>query len=247
MTAPLRFTMKIGIAAVLALLLGLVLGSYGPRSDLREARARIKELEKKVGRQESSAGKMQAVKTMLQVKDAEVSAARGKPRKTFRPPPPPKLQMPETAETPATNTPPRMGRNIAEAAELWSTRVEMSRNSFIGNLGLNPQQVAMFDGMTAVMNAQLEERIGKWAESLKQKDEMSSEDGIRMMTELGGVLTKTYDEMDQAMPQGWRDKAGSEFQLVNFIDPAVATPLVDVESKIQRRQRRDAGLNINIR
>jgi hypothetical protein len=140
-----------------------------------------------------------------------------------------------------------MGRNIAEAVELWSTRVEMSRNSFIGNLGLNPQQTAMFDGMTAVMNAQLEERIGKWAEVLKQKDEMSSEDGIRMMTELGGVLTKTYDEMDQTLPQGWRDKAGSEFQLVNFIDPAVATPLVDVESKIQRRQRRDAEININIR
>ena len=239
--------MKIGIAAVLALLLGLVLGSYGPRSDLREARARIKELEKKVGRQESSAGKMQAVKTMLQVKDAEVSAARGKPRKFTRPPPLPKLQTSETIEAPATNAQPRMGRNIAEASELWSTRVEMSRNSFIGNLGLNAQQTAIFDGITAVMNAQLEDRIGKWAEALKQKDEMSSEDGIRMMTELGGVLTKTYDEMDQALPQGWREKAGTEFQLVNFIDPAVATPLVDVESKIQRRQRRDAGLNITIK
>jgi hypothetical protein len=238
--------MKIGIAAVLALLLGLVLGSYGPRSDLRQARARIKELERKAGRQESSAGKMQAVKTMLQVKDSEISAARSKPRKIFRPPSPPQPIPLETSEARATNAPPRMGRNIAEAAELWSTRVEMSRNSFIGNLGLNPQQTAMFDGITAVMNAQLEERIGKWAESLKQKDEMSSEDGIRMMTELGGVLTKTYDEMDQALPPGWRDKAGSEFQLVNFIDPAVATPLVDVESKIQRRQRRDAEIRIGI-
>ncbi len=239
--------MKIGIAVVLALLLGLVLGGYGPRSDLRQARARIKELEKKVGRQESSAGKMQTVKAMLHVKDSEVSAARAKPRKVFRPSPPPTLQMPEPAEAPATNAPPRMGHNIAEAAELWSTRVEMSRNSFIGNLGLNPQQTAMFDGVTAVMNAQLEERINKWADTLKQKDEMSSEDGIRMMTELGGVLTKTYDEMDQAMPQGWRDKAGSEFQLVNFIDPAVATPLVDVEGKIQRRQRRDASMSITIK
>ncbi|MFA6562689.1 MAG: hypothetical protein WCV00_12335 [Verrucomicrobiia bacterium] len=238
--------MKIGIAAVLALLLGLVLGGYGPRSDLRQARARIKELERKVGRQEASAGKMQTVKAMLQVKDSEVSAARAKPRKFTRPLPPPKLQLPEPAEAPATNAPSRMGHNIAEASELWSTRVEMSRNSFIGNLGLNPQQTAMFDGITAVMNAQLEERINKWADTLKLKDEMSSEDGIRMMTELGGVLTKTYDEMDQAMPQGWRDKAGSEFQLVNFIDPAVATPLADVEGKLQRRQRRDAEMNITI-
>ena len=238
--------MKIGIAAVLALLLGLVLGGYGPRSDLRQARARIKELERKVSKQETSAGKMQTVKAMLQVKDSEISAARARPRKFTRPPPPPKLRMPETTETSATNTPPRMGHNIAEAAELWSTRVEMSRNSFIGNLGLNPQQTTMFDGITAVMNAQLEERIAHWADALKQKDEMSSEDGIRMMTELGGVLTKTYDEMDQTLPQGWRDKAGSGFELVNFIDPAVATPLTEVEGKIQRRQRRDAEMNITI-
>ena len=238
--------MKLGIGIVLALLLGLVLGGYGPRSDLRQARNRIKELERKVSKQEASAGKMQTGKAMLQVKDSEVSAARAKPRKVFRPPPPPKLQMPATAEAPATNAPPRMGRNIAEAAELWSTRVEMSRNSFTGNLGLNPQQTAMFDGITAVMNAQLEERINKWADTLKQKDEMSSEDGIRMMSDLGNVLIKTYDEMDQTLPQGWRDKAGSGFELVNFIDPAVATPLTEVEGKLQRRQRRDASMNITI-
>jgi len=132
-----------------------------------------------------------------------------------------------------------MGRDIAEAAELWSARVEMARNSFISNLGLTPQQVALFDGVTAVMNAQLEERIGQWAEALKQKEEMSSEDGIRMMHELGTVLLKTYDEMDQVMPAGWRDKAGGDFQLVNFIDPAVALPLTEVEGKIQQRRRQD--------
>lgn len=238
--------MKMGIGIVLALLLGLVLGSYGPRSDLRRARDRIKELERKVSKQDASAGKMQTVKAMLQVKDAEISAARAKPRKFVRPLPPPKPVMPETKETPATNAPPRMGRDIAEAAELWNTRVEMSRNSFIGNLGLTKQQTALFDGVTAVMNAQLEERIAKWAETLKQKDEMTSEDGIRMMSDLGNVLIKTYDEMDQTLPQGWREKAGSEFELVNFIDPAVATPLTEVEGKIQRRRQHDADVSITI-
>ena len=240
--------MKIGIAVILALLAGLVLGGWGPRADMRQARDRIKELEKKVNKQEASAGKMETVKAMLRVKDDEVRAAA---RRRERKPPPLKLPPPpeDEAETMAasssphgTNAPPRFGQNLKEAAELWSTRVEMSRNSFIGNLGLNPQQTALFDGLTAVMNAQLEERIGKWATALKQKEEMSSEDGIRMMTDLGGVLTKSYDEMDQAMPQGWRDKAGSEFQLVNFIDPAVATPLTEVEGKIQQRQRRDRNI-----
>jgi len=237
--------MKIGIAVILALLAGLALGGWGPRADLCEARDRIKELEKKVNRQEASAGKMQQVKAMLRVKDDEVRAAA---TRRARKPPPLKLPPPHDDELEATadssrpagtNAPPRMGQDIAQAAELWSTRVEMSRNSFIGNLGLNPQQAAMFDGVTAVMNAQLEEHIGKWAETLKQKDEMSSEDGIRMMSELGTVLVKTYDEMDQTMPQGWRDKAGNDFQLVNFIDPGVALPLTEVEGKIQQRQQRD--------
>lgn len=237
--------MKIGIAVILALLAGLALGGWGPRADLREARDRIKELEKKASRQEASAGKMQQVKTMLRVKDDEVRAAAT--RRARKPPPPrplpPPAEEPEdaiaSARPAATNAPPRMGHDIAEAAELWSARVEMSRNSFIGNLGLNPQQVAMFDGVTAVMNAQLEERIGKWAETLKQQDEMTSEDGVRMMTELGNVITKTYDEMDQVMPQGWRERAGGGFDLVNFVDPAVAMPLTEVEGKIQQRQRRD--------
>lgn len=230
---------------ILALLAGLALGGWGPRADLRDARDRIKELEKKVSRQEASAGKMQQVKAMLRVKDDEVRAAAT--RRARRPPPPksplPPVEDPEDALASAppirTNAPPRMGRDLAEAAELWSARVEMSRNSFAGNLGLNPQQVAMFDGVTAVMNAQLEERIGKWAEAIKQKDEMTSEDGIRMMTELGNVLTKSYDEMDQVMPQGWREKAGGDFQLVNFVDPAVALPLTEVEGKIQQRRRQD--------
>jgi hypothetical protein len=230
---------------ILALLAGLALGGWGPRADLRDARDRIKELEKKIGRQEASAGKMQQVKAMLRVKDDEVRAAA---TRRARKPPPLKLppapeEEPEDAMASArpagTNAPPRMGRDIAQAAELWSTRVEMSRNSLIGNLGLNPQQVAMFDGVTAVMNAQLEEHIGKWAETLKQKEEMTSEDGVRMMTDLGNVLTKTYDEMDQVMPPGWREKAGGRFDLVNFVDPAVAMPLTEVEGKIQQRQRRD--------
>jgi hypothetical protein len=240
--------MKIGIAVILALLAGLALGGWGPRADLREARDRIKELEKKASKQEASTGKMQQVKAMLRVKDDEVQdAARRRARK------PPPLKLPpahddelETAiaaSGPGGTNAPRMGRDIAQAAELWSTRVEMSRNSFISNLGLNPQQVALFDGVTAVMNAQLEEHIGKWAGALKQKDEMTSEDGVRMMSELGTVLVKTYDEMDQTMPPGWREKAGGGFDMVNFIDPAVATPLTEVEGKIQQRQQRDRRIS----
>ncbi len=239
--------MKTGIAVVLALLVGLALGGWGPRTDLRQARDQIKEMEAKLRKRGAATGKMETVKAMLQVKDDEMSAARSRARKSS----PPKKTTPfrpaadasapsvtpEPDKTRNTNTSERFGENLKKEMDLWNTRVEMSRNSFITNLGLNVQQIAMFDGTMAVMNSQLEQGIKQWADSLKQKDEMSSEDGIKMMNELSGVLAKTSGDMDQTLPAGWREKAGGDFELMNFIDPAVALPLADVQDKLNRRQR----------
>ena len=250
--------MKTGIAVVLALLVGLALGGWGPRTDLRQARDQIKEMEAKLRKRGAATGKMETVKAMLQVKDDEVSAARSRARKSS----PPKKTTPFRPATAAdgpsvtpdpdkarnTNTSERFSENLQKQMELWNTRVEMSRNSFITNLGLNAQQTAMFDGAMAVMNSQLEQGIRQWADSLKQKDEMTGEDSIKMMNELSGVLTKTYGQMDQTMPEGWRQKAGSGFELMNFIDPAVALPLTDVQDKLNRRRggRSQNGASISV-
>ena len=253
-----RCTMKTVIAAVLALLVGLALGGWGPRLDLRQARDQIKDLESKLRKRGASAGKMEAVKSMLQVKDDEMSAARARARKNtpknpvaFR-----SALATNNVSTPTepdhakgTNSSEKFSEHLQKEMDLWNTRVEMSRNSFITNLGLNAQQTAVFDGMMAVMNSQLEQGIRQWADTLKQKDSMTGEDSIKMMNELSGVLAKTYGEMDQAMPAGWRDKAGSGFELMNFIDPAVALPLTDVQDKLQRRQGKRSqgnGGNVNI-
>jgi hypothetical protein len=134
-----------------------------------------------------------------------------------------------------------MEQDLSNAYELWTTRVELARNSFVTNVGLNNEQAAVFDGLTAAMNAQLESAIARWTDTLKQKDAMTGEDGVRMMHELSGVLVNTYQEMDQTMPSGWRDKAGDEFELVNFVDPGVAMPLVEVEGKLQQHRERNTN------
>lgn len=248
--------MKTGIAVVLALLVGLALGGWGPRMDLRQARDQIKDMESKLRRRGASAGKMDTVKAMLQVKDDEMSAARARARKNsppkpFHPAPTASAPSatPDSGHAKGTNSSERFSENIQKQMDLWNTRVEMSRNSLITNLGLNAQQTAMLDGVMAVMNTQLEQGIRQWADTLKQKDAMTGEDGIRMMNELSGVLAKTYGEMDQTLPSGWRDKAGSEFELMNFIDPAVALPLADVQDKLQRRRGgppQDDGASVNV-
>jgi hypothetical protein len=46
-------------------------------------------------------------------------------------------------------------------------------------------------------------------------------------------MVTAYDEMDRAMPGGWRRSAGSRFTMTDFIDPEVARPLVGVEGRLQ--------------
>ena len=82
------------------------------------------------------------------------------------------------------------------------------------------------------MNLRLGDRIEQWTDYLKVKGELNPEDGIRMMNDLSSVMVLTYDELDGSMPPNWRDEAGEDFQLFNFIDPEVAMPLAEVEDII---------------
>ncbi len=45
-------------------------------------------------------------------------------------------------------------------------------------------------------------------------------------------MAATYDELDSAMPPNWRQDAGEEFSVTDFIDPSVALPLVDIEDEL---------------
>lgn len=245
--------MKTGMWVVVALLVGLVLGAWGPRADLRKAREQINNLEKKQRAHTATASRMEGVKAMLKLPDQ--SAAASKPRPQAQPPKAKPTTEPRKEKKPpqrsvqitigtgasATNKSGGLEKDLSNAYDLWTTRVELARNSFITNVGLNNEQAAVFDGLTATMNAQLESAITRWTDTLKQKDAMTSEDGVRMMNDLSGVLINAYQEMDQTMPAGWRNKAGDGFDLVNFVDPGVAMPLVEVEGKLQRRRGRDSN------
>ncbi len=72
---------------------------------------------------------------------------------------------------------------------------------------------------------------------MKQQGTFSPETGLRMMNDLSSTLVKAYDDLDRDMPADWRDKAGKEFQLFDFINPEVALPLADIENFPQMRPR----------
>lgn len=136
-----------------------------------------------------------------------------------------------------------MKDEIKAAADLWRSRVALARDSFLANVGLNEAQSIQFDAVMGDMNKRLGEKIQKWADELKSADTASTETGVRMFSDLSSTLVQTYDELDQTMPSDWRQKSGDEFKVLDFIDPDVATPLVDVEDKLVPPGTGDEGVD----
>ena len=133
-----------------------------------------------------------------------------------------------------------LSNRIQQAVELWRLRSDIARSTLIADAGLNEAQAQDLDVLLGAMNLRLGERIGYWAGELARTNYavLTPETGVRMMNDLTGALVLTYDELDRKMPAGWRTKAGEGANLLDFIDPAVAAPLIGVEQKLQTRPRR---------
>ena len=95
-------------------------------------------------------------------------------------------------------------------------------------------QARDFDVLVAAMNLKMEQRIGDWVETIKKSDTVRPEDGARLMHALTGAVVETYDEFDRKMPGTWRESAGEEFMLFDFVNPSVGEKLIDVESTLNR-------------
>lgn len=238
--------MKYTAIAVIALLTGLILGGWGPRADLKKMQAEIDSLKKQVRRSTKSTD-ISGVKSLLKLQDDSNIRKRAAERSQNR-----ESNQVAAASSPNTQgvnsvvipvgsstNKPNLQENIKAASDLWNTRAAMARNSFFANENLTTEQQDQFENLVVNMNVQLEASIKKWVETVKEKDEIKTEDGIRVINELSGTMVSTYDEMDKTMPPGWRDKAGDEFKMEDFIDPVVAMPLVDVEDKLEKRAMED--------
>jgi hypothetical protein len=230
----------------LALLCGLVLGAWGPRSDLAAARNRIRELEARLKEPRAGAGRLRSVTDMLRIpagdeRDKTAGEAAGDPDM-------------EVAEAKAgdsssalsgdrngpTNapSPQDLRKRIDEAAELWRVRSDVARNSFVSNAGLDRGQTANFDVLMAAMNIRLATSISNWVGRVSEKEQLTAEDGARIINELSSHFVLTYDELDRKLQPGWREGAGESFDLITFVDPSVASPLIGIEDRLGRARGR---------
>ena len=223
----------------LAAIVGLIAGSWGPREDLRL----YKEMSQaaKDARVASDASGFGAFAKMVNIPD--VAKRRPKPVMAE----PAKQDLSKSApgtngvvSTEATRPhrrphhPPLddLRLRIDEAAELWRTRVELSKTLWTGKLGISgATERAAFDSAFEQMNERLLETMTALAEEIERTGKLTQELSLRLMGDASAAMAGAYDALRETVPEEHME-ALSEIPVFEFIDPAVAEPLVSVQDKL---------------
>jgi hypothetical protein len=255
--------MKAYIFIPFALLLGLVLGGWGPRSELRglkEELQKTKRLLKGAGKQDAGTD-VANVTRLLGLSPDDEKAAAEESRTGAGVPEQPAARAEQAAaeqgsaasnvtqvaaeETPevkrVTETPKRnpqrrtkktMQEDIDKAVELWQLRSNIARSTFLENGRFSDGDAIDFDVLMEAMNVRLAHTIEEWAKDVEKKEQVGAEEGIRLMNGITEALILTYDAMDEKLPKDWRETGGKGMRLFDFIDPAVAKPIITIEDRM---------------
>lgn len=240
--------MKLAVLLPFVLLLGLVIGGWAPKEEARSAQKEIADLRKKLA--ESEKGSRADVFTRM-VKIPERATKPSSPAKlqvsVKLAPADPASNAVSVAEQASNSTeqarseqpsekplkPEDMRARIDEAKELWKTRVDVARAQWVARLKLTPDQEALFNESINAMNEQLYLSMQKLADTLAASDTLTPEAGTRAFSEMTAALVQTYDSLGAIVPEEQLAEA-AKIELTDFIDPAVAEPLIDVQDKLEK-------------
>lgn len=225
--------MRILAAFVVAFLMGITLGKWGPHRDYVRVLEELKTAKQKSGSRGTSLG---GVGRMLNIQPDESRT----PRVSVG------TNTVETADAQPGDNEPRQRRRrpdnlreqLDQAKELWQARVDLARDSFLFNLGGSPEVARDFDVLVAALNLKIAHNIDQWVEAIKSKEDVRPEDMARLFHNLTGDIVTTYDEMDRKLPEGWRDGAGKDFMLYDFVDPSVGEKFIEIESLMKDSETR---------
>ncbi len=239
----------------LACLAGFIVGSWGARADLRA----LKELskgEKKAAAEQKPDG-LDTFARMAKIPETARHPRRHRPsraearRSAIAVTNAPRMEV--SADAPAatnvvvaaeapkkSRTPDDLAARIDEAQELWATRVDVARAQWKAKLKLSGEAEKAFDDALQDMNEKLYASVSALAERLASDEKMTPELGFRLMGDTSAILAETYDKIGACVPREQRAEV-SEMQMVDFIDPAVAEPLIGVQDKLEGFSMRAPG------
>lgn len=230
--------MKLWYLLPFTLLAGLLIGRWLPKEETRvESAVRIEATAKK------NEDALNNITRMVQIPD---KASRPRKREAaVTNASPVTITYSTGGETPATNvaaqahrhrerpSPEDLRARIDEAKDLWRTRAELARTQMFDKLGFQtPEQQTVFDNAINTMNQTLYNTMQGLASEIKNANEMTTEQSIRVVAQMTSAMTTAYDTLFQAVPQDKQTAVGN-MQMTDFIDPSVIEPLTDVQDKIQ--------------
>jgi hypothetical protein len=255
--------MKFAFALPFVFLLGLVVGGWAPKEEMRAAKKQADELAAKLAERDKDS-RLDAFTRMIKIPERAQAPAKAAPGKqpalsvTFERraatngAPPSALE--EVAPTSAVREaaaahdaakpakPEDLLARIDEAKALWKTRVDVARAQWIDKLKLTPEETARFDDALNGMNENLYNAMQRLADGLASEETLSPESGLRAFSEMTQSLVTAYDDLAAGLPEQRRGEI-SKMELTDFIDPGVAEPLVAVQDKLDKiPQNRRPGM-----
>lgn len=242
-------SMKTAFFLPFVLLLGLVIGGWAPKEELRAARKEMDALSAKVAERDKSQ-RFDAITRIVQIPDrakqpkphvAAPTAGKAAPAQTAETNAAARLSVsvaPSSNAAESAAEPPKeppkpedLRARIDEAKELWMTRVEIARAQWLQRLKLSQEETAKFDSAINAMNENLYVAMQNLSDVVASADTLTPETGVRAFNEMTSVLVQTYDEINAIVPQEQQGEA-AKMELTDFIDPAIAEPLIAVQDKI---------------
>ena len=121
---------------------------------------------------------------------------------------------------------------IEEAQDLWRTRVDVVSAQWKERLKLSGESEKAFDAALQEMNERLYDSVAAVAALVSESESMTPESGLRLVGETTAIMAEAYDRIGECVPQNMRDEV-SQMQIVDFIDPGVAEPLIGVQGKLE--------------
>ena len=230
--------MKVAAWGIVALLAGMILGSMGLKADLRKAQEQIENLQRQVRHGDRTQVQLGGITSMLNIPSSKepVPARAAASRhghaevRTNTPASDPGLALKVEIGSETNNLPPprNMRQDIETAANVWKMRSDLARENFLATATSNDQAAVRFDVLMTAMNVRLSNSVRTWVDFVKTNQTVTPECGVRMMNDLSGVLVQTYTDLDRDLPE-WREKTDGKFNVLDFVDPQAAMPLIEVE------------------
>lgn len=228
----------------LSAVVGIIVGSWGPREDLRLLQERMQE--ERANKKVSGAAGFDAFAKLANIPDVAKRRPRAKTNAAVRA----SGRLTETNAIAGAKPAEDMKRQgwhhprpkfsqedlrarIDEAAELWRTRVELATTQWKEKLGaVGGKGAEAFDSAVSDMNEALREAMQAMADEIESAGRMTPELGLRMMGDASRIMAEAYDTVGAALPADRRGEV-SDLPMFEFIDPSVAEPLIGVQDKLE--------------